>query len=182
MLEFHDEEFGKLEPETVKLWSGIRDILCSPDLQDLIFEKFEPEISARVAATSEHQKLHRDDSGRIIAYPRPGLYRDTAGYRITPHPDSPLKIVTMQFYLPRDSSQKSLGTSLYQPKSMINRALTPLSGKYVPVKKFPFLPNTGYAFAVTGSSWHGREEITGAHGDRYTILTFYLRDDVRLKY
>ena len=88
----------------------------------------------------------------------------------------------MQFYLPKDDSQLSLGTSLYQPKSKLKRALTPWSGKYVRVKKFPFLPNTGYAFAVTGNSWHGREEITEAYGDRYSILTFYLRDDVRLKY
>ena len=88
----------------------------------------------------------------------------------------------MQFYLPRDNSQESLGTSLYVPKSKLKQALTPLSGKYAPVKKFPFLPNTGYAFAVKRDSWHGREKIDGAFGDRYSILTFYLRDDVRLKY
>ena len=118
MLEFHDEEFAKLPHEKAKIWSSLRDILYLPELQDLIFEKFRPEIDARVsAAESKHQKLHRDDSNRLIAYPRPGLYRDTAGYRITPHPDTPLKIVTMQFYLPRDDSQNSLGTSLYQPKS-----------------------------------------------------------------
>ncbi len=182
MLEFHDEEFAKLDGATSEIWAGVRDILCSRELQDLIFEKFEPEISARVSSDSKHQKLETDESGRVIAFPRPGLYRDTSGYRITPHPDSPLKIVTMQFYLPIDDSQSELGTSLYQEKSKVKQAFTPWAGKYVPVKKFPFLPNTGYAFAVSQDSWHGREEITARQGDRYTMLTFYLRDDVRLKY
>lgn len=182
MLEFHDEEFAKLDPATAEIWSGIRDVLYSGELQDLIFEKFEPEIAARVASTNEHDKLHRDDSGRLIGYPRPGLFRDTAGYRITPHPDTPLKIVTMQFYLPRDDSQRTLGTTLYRPNTTWGRVLNPLSGKYVPVTKIPFMPNSGYAFAVTRDSWHGRAKIVGEHGERHTILTFYLREDVRLKY
>ena len=57
MLEFHDEEFAKLDHETVQIWSGVRDILCSPELQDVIFAKFEPEITARVSAQDEHQKV-----------------------------------------------------------------------------------------------------------------------------
>lgn len=182
MLEFHDDEFAKLCPEQAAIWSSVRDILCLPELRDLILEKFKPEIDARVLAKSKHLKLSTDDENRPIAYPRPGLFRDTAGYQITPHPDTPLKIVTMQFYLPRDDSQESLGTSLYRPTSRIRRALNPWCDKYVPVKRFPFLPNTGYAFAVTQNSWHGRETIAEAFGDRYSILTFYLRDDVRLKY
>ena len=182
MLEFHDDEFAQLTPELKALWSTIRDVLYSAELQDLIFEKFAPEINSRIESDNDHLKLHRDGNNRVIGFPRPGLYRDEAGYQITPHPDTPLKIVTMQFYLPRDASQESLGTSLYVPKSKVKRAMTPWSGKYVPVKKFPFLPNTGYAFAVTQNSWHGRERIDGSCGDRYSILTFYIREDVRLKY
>lgn len=182
MLEFHDEEFARLDKDSSRIWSAVRDVLCAPELQELIFEKFALEINERVDSTIEQMKLTRNEAGRIVAYPRPALYRDAAGYRITPHPDTPLKIVTMQFYLPENDSQSSLGTSLYRQRTKLQKALMPWSTKYRPVKKFPFLPNSGYAFAVTRNSWHGREKIAGRHGDRYSIITFYLRDDVRLKY
>ncbi len=182
MLEFHDDELANLDNSISEIWSKVRDVLYTPELQDLIFEKFAPEIEAHVNSVDPDMRLKRDDAGRIVAFPRPALYRDAAGYRITPHADTPLKIVTMQFYLPKDESQHLLGTTLYQKRTKMQQALSPWLGRYVPAKKFPFLPNSGYAFAVTENSWHGRDRIDGKYGDRYSIITFYLREAVRLKY
>jgi hypothetical protein len=182
MFEFFDEEFARLDDAHARLWSGVRDVLYAKELQELVFKKFAPEIDARVETEVQHQKLQRDENRNVIGFPRPALYHDAAGYKITPHPDTPLKIVTMQFYLPANDSQQELGTSLFRMKSGLERALSPLSGKFKTVKKFPFLPNTGYAFAVTQNSWHGRETVIEKQGDRCSIITFYLREDVRLKY
>jgi hypothetical protein len=42
------------------------------------------------------------------------------------------------------------------------------------VKRFPFLPNSAYAFAVSDSkalrSWHGREMISSFKGVRNTMM------------
>jgi len=182
MFEFYDDEFAKLDEKSSALWSSIADVLHAKELQELIFKKFAPEIEQRVQSESKQLQLRRNEDGELIGFPRPALYHDAAGYKITPHPDTPLKIVTMQFYLPADDSQKELGTSLFRMKSKLERTMSPWSGKFTAVKKFPFLPNTGYAFAVSQNSWHGRETVLGKHGDRFSIITFYLRDDVRLKY
>jgi hypothetical protein len=42
-----------------------------------------------------------------------------------------------------------------------------------------FLPNSGYAFPVSRHSWHGREEVPDALGERHSILLFYFRDPSR---
>ena len=157
-------------------------LIAAGELTEADWHQIKTEIDARVETEVQHQKLQRDENRNVIGFPRPALYHDAAGYKITPHPDTPLKIVTMQFYLPANDSQQELGTSLFRMKSGLERALSPLSGKFKTVKKFPFLPNTGYAFAVTQNSWHGRETVIEKQGDRCSIITFYLREDVRLKY
>jgi hypothetical protein len=182
MLEFFDDEFARLNDRQRKLWSSIRDALYSPEVKEAIFSHFREEIQARIEHEKQPLRLEKGDDFFVEAYPRPGLYRDAAGYKITPHPDTPLKVVTVQFYLPRDDRQSLLGTSLYRRKTLVERAAAPLSGKYKEVKKLSFLPNTGYGFAVTEDSWHGRDTIADADGDRYSILLFYLREDVRLNY
>ncbi len=73
------------------------------------------------------------------------LFRDVGGYKISVHPDSPRKAITTQFYLPADESQVHLGTVFHEQ--------TP-DGGYRQVKAMRFAPNTGYAFAVSPTSFH----------------------------
>lgn len=49
----------------------------------------------------------------LEAHPRVSLVRDLPGYWIEPHPDSPVKVVTLQLYLPAEGSPRGLGTSFY---------------------------------------------------------------------
>ncbi len=83
------------------------------------------------------------DSIRLRPYAT--LFRDLGGYKISVHPDSPRKAVTTQFYLPRDESQVHLGT-LFHRKAQ--------DGSFPVAHAMRFLPNSGYAFAVTPHSFH----------------------------
>jgi hypothetical protein len=182
MLEFFDEEFSQLTNQQRLIWSAIRDVLYHDRVRQAIFLHFADEINSRIATNQTDLKLDGASWRDVEAYPRPGLYRDEAGYQITPHPDTPLKIVTVQFYLPRDSSQLRLGTSLYRRRSLAARTIAPWRGRFKEMVTIPFAPNSGYGFAVTRDSWHGRPPIRRADGDRHSILLFYLRQNVRLKY
>ncbi len=182
MFEFFDDEFAKLPAGSASIWSSVRDALYDRRVQKSIFGKFRPEIEARLHHPQPEMRLVGTSVEDVVAFPRPALYRDEAGYQITPHPDTPLKIATIQFYLPADSRQIDLGTSLYRKRSTGERWLAPWRGPYATVKRLPFLPNTGYGFAVSEESFHGRAAIRTPFEPRYSILLFYIREDVRLKY
>ena len=182
MFQFYDERIATLPSDQASTWSVIRDALCDVQVRNAIFSKLRRPIEARIGHVSEEVRLNGDNAENVEAYPRPALYRDELGYKITPQPDSPLKIVTVQFYLPADQSQRQLGTSLYRRKTWAERLFSPLGSPFQQVKQFDFLPNSGYGFAVTDNSFHGREQISAADGLRHSILLFYLREAVKLTY
>jgi hypothetical protein len=104
--------------------------------------------------------MHADEVLSKPMYPSVSLVRDFEDYKIKPHPDGHPRTITMQFYLPRDERQVELGTSLYKKLPIAYR----LVGRtYDEVKRFQFLPNSAYAFAVNDcderQSYHGRELI-----------------------
>lgn len=92
------------------------------------------------------------------------LIRDFAGYHIGPHTDSPAKVITVLFYLPKDDSLLGAGTSIYEP---IESGFTCAGGPHYPSDKFRILktmeyrPNTAFAFLKTNNSFHGVEPCTG---------------------
>lgn len=160
-------------PEPIRaLWTGVAAALRSPELKAQIFARFADELSGRF-------RTDRTALDRIEAHPRPTLIRDFSGYWIAPHPDTRAKIVTVQFYLARDHSQRDLGTSLYRRHLLNPRNLLSLKNMFQHVRQMEFLPNSGYAFAVGRHSWHGREAIPETSGERNSILLFYYRDASR---
>jgi hypothetical protein len=78
--------------------------------------------------------------------PFAALLRDTKGYKITVHPDWDVKRITAQFYLPADDSMAPHGTEIYDHQKQYVRTL-------------PFLPNTGYVFKRTETSYHAVTEL-----------------------
>jgi hypothetical protein len=92
------------------------------------------------------------------------LIRDFAGYKIGPHTDSPVKVITVLFYLAKDESMLTAGTSIYAPKK---KGFTCKGGPHYPSNKFkllqtmPYKPNTAFAFLKTDNSFHGVEPCTG---------------------
>ena len=111
----------------------------------------------------------------VAGHPLPSLVRDRPGYWIEPHPDSPAKLVTVQFYLPAGSGQERLGTSLYRLRPWDLGNLLAKRTPLVEFHRFPFLPGRGYAFSVGLISWHGVERIPEGAGVRDSILLIYYR-------
>jgi hypothetical protein len=99
--------------------------------------------------------------------------KDLGGYEIAPHRDTRSKIVTMQFYLPEDMSKADLGTAVYRQRFFRLKNLVSLKNRFETVKQFSFAPNSGYAFAVGQRSWHGRETVPMASGERNSLMLIY---------
>lgn len=159
----------QLPSEHRQLWQGVRQALAAPQFKLAVFGKLKQRLSFRYGVPESEVK-------KIEGHPQTSLIRETEGYSIAPHPDTRKKIVTMQFALPADDSQKDLGTTFYQ------RSLAPADWLKTPrgfrtAKQMPFLPNCCYGFAVlntlTLKSWHGREEIQGDQGIRSSLLHIY---------
>jgi len=158
------EILGNLDPERGAFWREIWLALTSESLKRMIFRKFKNDIGLRLA-------VNPDDVENAAVSIHMSLARDIEDYHIDPHPDGWPAIVTAQFYLPADMSQKDLGTSFYIERPLLRRVLL---GRYQESKRMPFAPNSGYFFAVNDlparRSLHGRERIRTGAGVRNTML------------
>ena len=155
-----------LPGERRAFWSEIACALMDRRLRDTVFAKLSRDLARRFRVSPE--KL---DS--IPAYPKPALVKDLGGYEIAPHKDTRSKIVTMQFYLPRDMSRADLGTAVYRQRWFRLRNLVSPRNRFETVKQFSFAPNSGYAFAVGPKSWHGRDTVPMASGERNSLMLIY---------
>lgn len=133
-LPLTDEGLRSLDGEARRFWLGVAGALRDPGIGEAVRSKFADATSARGIKADARTSL------------RVSLVRDLPGYRIRPHQDIPQKAVTAQLYLPRDGRCPELGTGLYRRDG---------GGRLERTVSVPFLPNTGYAFAVTEDSWHG---------------------------
>ena len=88
--------------------------------------------------------------------------RDEEGYTIGPHTDTPRKVVSLLFYLPKAADDYDLGTGVYIPddgkKKCVGGPHYPFDG-FSEVFRAPFLPNSVFGFWKTTNSWHAVEKI-----------------------
>lgn len=162
-----------LPEEMSVFWKDVQDALNSKALQTCIFRRLASGLSARLGVAEE-------EAEGLDAWPKNGLFCDLAGYRISPHKDVNTKYVTSHFYLPVDDSQKDFGTGIYRRSwaGRVSRELNKLGAslrEFQPVRSFPFLPNTGYAFVVGSQSWHGRDTLPAGSSRRLSIMNIYYR-------
>jgi hypothetical protein len=101
-------------------------------------------------------------------YPIPVLTRDIPGYLITPHTDTRWKGITVQLYLPRDSSISHIGTIFHD--KLADGSCGPRA------KQMTFAPNTGYAFAIGTDTWHSADAVGAEVSTRDSILLTYFVD------
>jgi hypothetical protein len=153
-----------LPPEGATLWTAFVSAIADATFKRAIFSKLAPDLAERLGVSE--QAVPDIECGHEIM-----LVRDTEDYVIKPHPDGLNKLVTLQFYLPPDQSQLELGTSLFR------RHRGFFGSTFEEVKRFPFKPNSAYAFAVSDSptrtSWHGRERLSGFTGVRNTLMVLF---------
>lgn len=158
---FTPENLAKLPGEVATLWKSVLTALTDGHFKRALFAHLAPDMAERFGTTEDRVP----DLECVYDL---SLVRDTEDYRIKPHPDGLNNLVTMQFYLPKDESNLDLGTSVYR------RHKSFLGGTFEEVKRFPFKPNSAYAFAVSDSpvrtSWHGRDRLSGFAGVRDTMI------------
>jgi hypothetical protein len=147
-------------------WNQIGEALTAPRFRHAVFARLSRDLSKRFHVPPE--QLHS-----IPAFPKPALVKDLGGYEIAPHRDTRSKIVTIQFYLPKDMSKTDLGTAVYRQRLFQLKNLVSLKNRFETVKRFSFAPNTGYAFAVGPRSWHGRERMPMTSGERDSLMLIY---------
>ena len=166
----HEESLTLLPEAARPLWRAARATLQDEGFRATVYRKLASGLALRFGCRPE------DVVEKAPGHALPELYRETKGYRITPHPDTRKKVVTMQVSLAVDDSQEHLGTEFYR------RSLSPSSWKSEPrgfetVKTVPFLPNAASAFVVLNTmrlkSWHGRTLLAEQQGVRNSILNIW---------
>jgi hypothetical protein len=164
-LYLYPESLWRLPRAQRAIWRRIAAALCAPELELAFKRKFRAALEDRFQQPAEG----------IPVYPVPILVRDLPGYKIGIHADTLTKAITVQFYLPRDPAQVHLGTVFHTARNSAegDRPIT-----------MPFLPASGYAFAVRRKeSWHSVPTTTEADGERRSImLTYYVDQELRSKF
>ena len=155
----YPELIRRLPEHQKRVWLPIAKALCSPALQQAFKRKFRGALEERFGKKAE----------KIGMYPVPILLRDQPGYRIGIHSDVKKKAITVQFYLPRDTSQRDLGTIFHESDSGPGAKKT---------TQMPFVPASGYAFPVSlTKSWHSAATATDRDGERVSMMvTYYVAD------
>ena len=162
-IDLFPEYTRHLPPPHRALWSGVGRALCSNEVKEAFVRRMAPGLERRFGA----------DFGSVDLYPIPMLTRDTSGYRIPEHTDTHWKGITVQLYLPRDSSIKHVGT-------VFSERLP--DGTFRRVTQMSFEPNHGYAFAVGDNTWHSADAVGSEVASRDSILHTYFVDAGLLRF
>jgi hypothetical protein len=150
---FDDESLLNLDNEKRIFWEEFKNRMLSKTFMNFLLSRFMPYISSRF----QNQNIQQLKFNSELL-----LIQDTMNYKIGPHTDSPRKVISFLFYLPKDYSQKELGTSIYMPKDFNFKCN---GGPHHPRENFekittmPFLPNSLFCFPKTDDSFHGVEKI-----------------------
>jgi len=150
---FDDESLLNLDNKKRIFWKEFKNRMLSKNLMNFLLSRFMPYISSRF----QNQNIQQLKFNSELL-----LIQDTMNYKIGPHTDSPRKVISFLFYLPKDNSQKELGTSIYMPKDFNFKCN---GGPHHPRENFekiitmPFLPNSLFCFPKTDNSFHGVEKI-----------------------
>ncbi len=158
VFEPNAENVGKLEGESKEVLGAIaQDILKDSFVIKTILQKFSSFFSDKV--------------GNILLDRL--FVKDLKGYKIGPHTDSPRRLLSMLFYLPKDDKYKHTGTSLYIPKE---RGFTCEGGPHYVfepfdrVKTFEYKPNSALIFIKSDRSFHGVEMLEDQEIERDVLL------------
>ena len=155
----YPELLRKLPHDQRQAWLPVAKALCSKELELAFKRKFRRALEERFGKPAE----------KIGMYPIPILLRDQPGYRIGIHSDVKKKAITVQFYLPSDTSQRHIGTIFHESDKGAGAERT---------TQLPFMPASGYAFPVSlTKSWHSAATTTAKDGERVSMMvTYYVAD------
>jgi len=139
------------------VWSAVGTALCSGEVRAALVRRLAPGLEKRFGG----------GYATVGMYALPILTRDVPGYRIGVHPDTRHKAMTVQLYLPRDDSIGHVGTVFHRRVP---------AGGYERVRQMPFVPNSGYAFAVGTDTYHSADVLGPEITTRDSIILTYFVD------
>jgi hypothetical protein len=157
-IDVFPEYIRHLPPQKRAVWDIVGRALCSAPVRDAFIRRLAPPLERRFGP----------GYAKTGMYPIPVLTRDIPGYLITPHTDTRWKGITVQLYLPRDSSISHIGTIFHDQRAD--------GGCGPKAKQMTFAPNTGYAFAVGTDTWHSADPVGPEVKSRDSILLTYFVD------
>jgi FkbM family methyltransferase len=163
---FTDEEFARMNAPQQRFWRDFAQWMYADQFLSYFVHRFQPYLEPRLA------KIIAADNSLYVKGDAL-LVNDRTDYAIGPHTDSPRRLVTFLFYLPRDMSMRELGTSVYRPK---DPSFVCWGGPHHDYDKFDkvatveFLPNRLLAFPKTERSFHGVEPIKRPNVDRPLLI------------
>jgi len=161
-IDLFPEYIRNLPANKRAVWDTVGRALCSNEVRDAFLRRLAPALERRFGPG------YRD----VGMFPIPILTRDVPNYKIIPHTDTKWKGITVQFYLPPDDSTKHIGTIFHERRP---------DGSMPKVAKMPFLPNSGYAFAVGSDTWHSADPVGPEVKARDSILHTYFVDSGLLR-
>lgn len=146
-------DLNYLDDERKKFWREFTAFFISPKFLSNLFKLCEKSLI-------ERYKIN--NLNKLNVEVRIELIRDTGGYMIAPHTDSPKKIFTILMYIPDNNNFLELGTSLFIPKekNFTSEKATQYDFKFFDeIKKMPFKKNFTFGFLKSEKSFHGRHPI-----------------------
>lgn len=161
-IDLFPEYIRHLPAQKLAVWQVVGAALRSEKVKDAFRRKLAPALEKRFGK----------DFADVGMYPIPILTRDIPGYLITPHTDTHWKGITVQLYLPRDDKNTDIGTIFHD--------VLP-DGSKPKATQMRFAPNSGYAFAVHGDTWHSADPVHNGVRTRDSILLTYFVDQGPLK-
>jgi hypothetical protein len=156
-IDLFPEYIRHLPPEKLVVWHVVGRVLRSDKVKSVLIQKLGPGLEKRFGK----------DFASVGMYPVPILTRDIPGYRVFKHTDSLWKGITVQLYLPSDNSHSSIGTIFHERMP---------DGTKPKRTQMPFVPNSGYAFAVGNDTWHSANPVGPEVKTRDSILLTYFVD------
>ena len=161
-MDLFPEHIRHLPASKRRIWSLVGRALCSRQVGEAFRRKLLPGLRARFGELAPS----------IGFYPIPVLTRDVSGYQIGVHPDTHWKGLTVQIYLPEDSSIEDVGTLFHSGSK---------GAGFRREKQIPFAPNSGYAFAVGEDTFHSVDPVGDHVTTRDSILLTYFVDQSLLQ-
>jgi hypothetical protein len=139
-------------------WLAIAHWLASQRLLDVATEKFAPWLAGTFQLRKDMLLKEATGSDGVRVSPRSLLLRDRKQYKLGPHTDSPTKLFTFLFYIPRSANMQEFGTAFFRPKDPGYKCWRTVHHDFEgfePVKVCPYVPNSMVAFVKTETSFHG---------------------------
>lgn len=146
-LVINRKNVSKLSSKQKSTWTKLYQTLTSPSVIQAIRDQLSEGLYARF----------KGEAPKLTPYLM--VMEDSAGYVIEPHTDIPNKVITVMFYLTRET--RDIGTCIYADK------------EGTLLKRLPFVYNSGLCFVVNDKSWHGVPKL-GADEPIRRVIVFNL--------